>query len=174
MSRPLPLRRVRKSSRPTIAVSLTAWALSDGTAGLTADDVAPDPAAARKAWPRYRRDVWAHTFVGHLPAAAEAHDGLTTHGFDVLWETCRAETFDLDAVLAALDVDRAAVRAFEQRDPTGARDIADYLAAFVGRFDLIDSEARRFAAAADRWALGMPRVSTGTRYAELADRSDER
>ncbi len=165
MSRPIPLREVRQSAKRSILpVSIMAWILSDGTAGLTGDDVAPDRATARRVWPHYRRAAWSHMFVGRVPCAAAVHDGLTTTGRDVLWNTWQHDSFSLSDVLEALAADRAALKAFEQNDPKGAATVEDYLLRLASEFDRIESEARRFAAASDRWRMSAPELGRGGRY----------
>jgi len=151
-----------------IPVHVIAWLISDGTAGPTGHDVAPDRATARQVWPHYRRAVWAATHRGQVPAAAEAHDGLTRTGFRLLWDTWRRPSLDLAAVLAAVATDRAAVAAFMAGDP-GAAEISDYLADFAAGLDRVEAEARRYAAAplAARLEMGAPRVSLSGRYGDM-------
>jgi hypothetical protein len=171
MSKPLPLRPVRESAKgklPVIPVSTIAWLISDGTAGCTGDHVAPDRETARRVWPQYRRKVWAATCRGNLSAAAQCHDDLTTLGFEYVHSHWQDEVFNLNAALAAVEADRAAVRRFEQRDPRGAREIRDYLAMFVEHLDRVADEARRLAlSSAPTWRRGYPSsIIGGLRYGD--------
>jgi hypothetical protein len=144
-----------------------AFLLSDGMRGFTGDAVFPDTETARRAWPDYRRETWAHAHVGSIPRAAATFDGLMTAGHDVLWGSWQSRAYSVEAVLEALERDRAAVRAFETRDPKGARAVADYLALLMRAFDRVEAEAWRYAEKGpDRWHGGPPRLSSGKRYGD--------
>jgi hypothetical protein len=149
-------------------INPVAFLLSDGTCGFTGDEVFPNRESARRAWPAYRRDTWGHARRGTLPAAAGIFDALTTDGFDVVHRSWQADPFPLDQVRRALDGDRAAVRAFQARDPKGARSIADYLHVFVAHLDVVEAEAQRLAAvprSVPGWQREYPhRLTTGARY----------
>lgn len=145
-----------------------AFKVSDGTRNFTGQDVFPDRESAGRAWPDYRREVWATTFRGSLPCAAEIFDGLTTNGAQFVHDHWQHEVFDLDGAVAAIAVDRENVRRFEQQNPRGFRDIRDYLAIFCQYFDRAEREARRLATSTAEypWSRGYPQILSGGRYGD--------
>jgi hypothetical protein len=103
-------------------------------------------ADARRLWPAYRRAVWAATPRGSVPRAGAAFDAIAMGSARLLADTWNHQRFDLAALLAAVERDRAALAAFEARDPRGAKAIADYLAILRGDLDAIEEHGRVFAA----------------------------
>ena len=163
--KPLGMRPIRESAKRDMripVIDVFSFRLSDGTDGLTMGAVAADADEARAAWPHYRARTWAATFRGNLPRAAEIHDGLQTAGYDLLGHEWQAEPFPLADVLTALDADRAAVAAFEQRDPEGAALIAGHLQVFRAGLDAVEAEARRLAVSKTRSYPLIALFGTGT------------
>lgn len=99
----------------------------------------PSRRAAQLAWPSCRRDVWAGTPRMAVPSAAEQFDGFTTRAQDLVLSHSFDPVFPLTEVLIALKDDRAAISAFEARDPAGAESIASFLVLL--RKDLMTIEA---------------------------------
>jgi hypothetical protein len=171
--KPLALRKVRESAKRDMRmpkVSLSAWVYSDGTEGLYGDDIAPSREAARLAWPHYRRPVWAHTCRGMVPIPSTIYDGLQTAGFELLHSTWNKSDFNLQTVLEALEADRAAVRAFQARDPNGAADIADYLREFLDYLAAVERKAQQMALMSIPmnmpWRRGYPHIEIKGRYGD--------
>jgi hypothetical protein len=109
------------------------------------DGLFPDTAAARQAWPRYRRAVWARTDRCSVPHAATVFDGITHSGAMHARWAWQNVTFPLAEVLAALEADRAHLAAFERADPAGAREIADYLELLREDFGTVERVTRALA-----------------------------
>ena len=159
------------TKRPTTAavpdISVFAFLISPGTSGMTGDPVAASEADATRAWPHYRRRVWAAALVGALPRAAEVFDGLQHAGADRVSRSWQLARFNLAAVLRALEADRAAVHRFRERDATGAATIADFLQLFLGSLDRVETEARRIAASTAPWyQRGAPQIGQSARYGD--------
>ena len=92
----------------------------------------PTRKAAERAWPRCRRDVWRRSHRMTIPDPAKQFDGLSASGWDLIFTAWNHTRFPLTRTLAALARDRAAVSAFEARDPKAAQAIAGYLAEWGG------------------------------------------
>jgi hypothetical protein len=103
-----------------------------------------------------------------VPAAAEHLDGFTNEGWRVVWDCAGHQRFPLDAALAALRRDRAAVATFEAREPRAAREIRDYLDLWLSDLDLIERTARDLAAAREQgWQRKHPsHISTSRKYGD--------
>jgi hypothetical protein len=115
----------------------------------------PSREAAMRAWPSCRFEVWSATCRMTIPDAARQFDGLTSLAREHLWSaSCRyEEAFPLDAIVGLLDADRAALQAFRERDPMGARSIADFLEMWRADLDAIERIAQALAAARDSRAI---------------------
>lgn len=99
-------------------------AASDATFMVNWFDELLFPSTTAAAWPACRRAVWAAECRGRVPLAASVFDGITGPS-DGLWR------------VAAIDQAHGSVDAFEQRDPHGARIIADYLTAYRESLDAL-------------------------------------
>ena len=142
----------RRTAAPGIQVSLARFRVDGGVGPHGFFPGQPghgDEAAARVQWQRDRRATWAATHRFRIPGAAVHHDGLSWSGWPTLWGTWSVPTFDVGPVVAAVADDLAAVAAFEERDPDGADEIADYLAAWRDDLDIVRDVAAACAVHAD-------------------------
>jgi hypothetical protein len=122
-----------------------------------------DETAARAAWPLARRAVWGSCHRMFVPLTAATYDGLTMEGRSVIHATWNLTAgLNLVDVRAALDADAAAIVAFEQADPAGARDIAGFLA--LWRADLAKMGAIAEQLKNDPYAGAYTTLSTAATY----------
>jgi hypothetical protein len=124
---------------------------------------------AERAWQVWRSAVWANAHRFHIPGPAKVYDGLTNTGWEELWRTwSQVGGPNPEAVRAALDHDRAAIRAFERRDRKGAQAIAFFLELLLVDLDHVQREANRIAeyvrTSGKWWDGGAPAITSGTRY----------
>jgi hypothetical protein len=131
------------------AIDVDIYSYGDGTWSYFDEPVLT--AAARRAWPKFRRQAWGVTRVGKLPRAAVEYDGLTEHALDTLDAEWRCDRFDARACRRALRVDRASVAAFRERDPRGAGKVADYLTRWLAWLDELEAALERRVGMGDRW-----------------------
>ena len=135
-------RRYRAGNEAT--VDPVVFVIGDGTVRFFDERVYATRAAAERAWQACRRTAWAMCRRLQPPSAALVYDGLTRAGFEALWRRLPWQIFDaacVRAVRRAVAADRAAVAAFREADPTGAAEIADYLAMWLGDLDAIAQAA---------------------------------
>ena len=163
-------RAVRPSARAGATIpkiGALSFILSDGCTPYGGQPVARDRAEAARAWPFYRRQIWAALVIGQVPQASREFDQLTTDGAAALADW-RLEAFDTASVIAGLESDRAAVAAFRARDRVGAASIRAYLDAFLAHLEDIEAEARRVVAwSGPFWTRTCPQLGRG-RYGSLA------
>ena len=148
------------------AVRVRRFIDGNGTWSFFADDpVYTTVGEARRAWPRVRREAWAGTRYGRVPAAAEEYDGLTRTGFDLLWHTWQQQTFPAVEVRAALATDLAAVARFRASDARVTRDLDPYLTLWLDYLDQLTRIAEAIAAQTDRWKAGYAaRLTQGSQF----------
>jgi hypothetical protein len=141
---------LRRQTRPDAAldrrvVRMFASGSEHFTHTWLGDEVFDSPEAARAAWPLYRRAVWGATWRFHAPAAAEYFDSLTSEAWRVLWDSAYHAHFPLERALDALERDRAALAAFQAREPGAARELHDYFALWLEDLDSIERLSRQCA-----------------------------
>jgi hypothetical protein len=126
----------------------------------------PSRDAAGRAWPRWRRAVWALTTRFQIPDGARAFDHLTFESVTAVRWNWNHVTFDIAPVLEALAEDRANLDRFRQT--RAARDVADYLDLLAADLDLVEHTGRALANFEGRfWARPYPQhLSSGRTYGD--------
>lgn len=153
----MPLRRRISRSPAGKTVNPEVFRVGDGTwSYFQGDPVYPNVVLAARAWRKCRREVWAATHYTQIPAASTTYDGLTSTGFGRLWGRLSYHVFPAADVLAALVADRAAVAAFREKDPSGARAIADFVDLWLTCLSHWEDVTRRIAHDPNRWLAGYP------------------
>ncbi len=160
-------RRLQASQQRTVdAVSAFRWSVyGDGLDHLLGEPHFGTRREAERAWPVHRAALWADSPVGRVPKSAQAFDGLTEDGLDLLMNSWNHSTFPASAVRDALRGDRERLALFEATSAAGP--IADFLQALRRSWDVVDATAEDFGrrpALARTWPSG---VITGATYGSL-------
>lgn len=118
-------------------------------------------------WQRCRREAWAATWRFDVPRAAEAFDGLTRRSWRLLWSTGADHNFDGAHLLEAIGADEEAICAFEQSDPQGARDVAEYLQLWRADLDVVRRCTEERMSAGDSGGLRIhERITSAAHYGD--------
>jgi hypothetical protein len=168
---PVRKRRVPLQTNEPDPLNPWTWGSGSGCVPLIPDFPAyRTEAAARRAWNKWRRAIWADTHVGNLPNAAEFYDGLTRDGISAAAsEWGRYPSYDHERVQVALDADRAAIDRFQHDQPKAAQAIADYLDLFGEFLDRVEANSRtmhRSTTIGKRAGRHPYGLMTATKYAE--------
>jgi hypothetical protein len=95
---------------------------------------------AAKAWPVYRREIWAGTERFRVPKAATVFDGMTLLSLDALRYAWQLTEYRLHPTIAPLAIDRANLERFAST--AGGKTITDYLDILRSDLTAIEEAAR--------------------------------